>query len=102
MADTPFDSIESAHDYVKLLGEQIHEVEGEIERDITEAAGSGAVRRVDALQLVSHKLKQLRHHLAASSRILNDLRALRRLLIGEDRDVGEKPGHLGPHRKISG
>jgi hypothetical protein len=74
-----------------MLSEQIHDVESEIEADIAEAAGSGFARRVDALQLVSHKLKQLKHHLAASSRLLNDLRALRRLLIGQDRDGGQSP-----------
>ena len=90
MPERRFDNIESAHEYVRLLAEQIHDVEGEIEKDITEAAGSGFTRRVDALQLVSHKLKQLKHHLAASSRALNDLRALRRLLIGQERG-GESP-----------
>jgi hypothetical protein len=29
--------------------------------------------------------------LAASSRVLNDLRALRRLLIGQERDGGQHP-----------
>jgi len=91
MPEPPFDNIESAHQYVKLLAEQIEDVESEIEKDISEAAGSGFARRVDALQLVNHKLKQLKHHLAASSRILNDLRALRRLLIGDGRLDDERP-----------
>jgi uncharacterized membrane-anchored protein YhcB (DUF1043 family) len=91
MPERPFDNIESAHDYVRLLSEQIHDVESEIEEDIAEAADSGFARRVDALQLVSHKLKQLKQHLAASSRVLNDLRALRRLLIGQERDGGQHP-----------
>jgi DNA repair exonuclease SbcCD ATPase subunit len=91
MPQRPFDNIDSAHDYVRLLAEQIHDVETEIAEDIAEAAGSGFTRRVDALQLVSHKLKQLKQHLAASSRVLNDLRALRRLLIGQERDGSQNP-----------
>jgi uncharacterized membrane-anchored protein YhcB (DUF1043 family) len=91
MPERRFDNIESAHQYVRLLAQQIHDVEDEIEKDIAEAAGSGFARRVDALQLVSHKLKQLKHHLAASSRVLNDLRSLRRLLVGQERDGGESP-----------
>ncbi len=91
MPEPRFDNIESAHQYVRLLVEQIHDVEGEIEKDIAEAAGNGFRRRVDALRLVSHKLKQLKHHLTASSRVLNDLRALRRLLVGQVRDSGESP-----------
>jgi hypothetical protein len=85
MPDHPFDNIDSAHQYVKLLAQQIDEVESEIDTDIAEARAEGSTRRVDALHLVSHKLKQLKHHLGASSRVLNDLRALRRLLIGEGR-----------------
>ena len=43
----------------------------------------GAQRRVDALHLVDHKLSHLRQHLLASLVLLNDLRTLRRLLLGE-------------------
>ena len=89
MPEPRFANIESAHQYVRLLAEQIHDVESDIEMDIAEAAGSGFARRVDALRLVSHKLKQLKHHLAESSRVLNDLRALRRLLVGQERDSGQ-------------
>ncbi len=85
MADTPFDSIESAHGYVSLLVTQVEIVEGDIADEIALAANEGAARRVDALRLVDYKIKQLRQHLIASSRILNDLRALRRLLLKEPR-----------------
>lgn len=75
----PFSSLESAHEYVKLLGQQVREVRSSILEDITLADG----RRLDALRIVDLKLTQLDQHLVASGRALNDLRALRRLLLGE-------------------
>jgi hypothetical protein len=86
MGDTPFETIESAHDYVRLLREQVLSVEAEVVEGIGVAVEERATRRVDALRLVDYKLKQLDHHLGASSRILNDLRALRLLLTGERRE----------------
>ena len=41
------------------------------------------LKRVEALLLVECKLNQLRQHMLASLIILNDLRTLRRLLLGE-------------------
>ena len=90
MADTPFDSIESAHEYVSLLVTQVEVVEGDIADEIALAANESAARRVDALRLVDYKVKQLRQHLIASSRILNDLRALRRLLLKGPRNAGAR------------
>jgi hypothetical protein len=46
---------------------------------------------VEALRLVAHKLNQLRQHLLASLRLLNDLRTLRRLLLNE-RQTASAPG----------
>jgi len=83
MASTPFESLESAHEYVRLLLEQIEEARDGITGDLRQAEHDAAARRREALQLVDYKLVQLRDHLAGSSRIINDLRALRRLLIGE-------------------
>jgi hypothetical protein len=40
-------------------------------------------RRIEALQIVQFKLDKLEHHLKTSSRLLNDLRTLRRLLLEE-------------------
>jgi hypothetical protein len=97
MAGNPFLSIESAHVYVRLLREQVAEVETTVADDIA-ALSSQDSRRHDALRLVAFKLAELDRHLAASSRTLNDLRALRRLLF-EEREEGlraEAPvaGHL--------
>jgi hypothetical protein len=79
----PFHSIESAHEYLGLLGEALEEAQRTIQEDIDGIALGGEVpaRRLRALQLVSYKLDHLRHHVGASSRILNDLRTLRRLLL---------------------
>jgi hypothetical protein len=84
MADTPFDNLEGAHEYVQLLGEAIEDARTSIQEDIAEAlAATGAERRLDALRLVDYKLVRLHEHISTSSRILNDLRTLRRLLLGE-------------------
>jgi Zn-dependent oligopeptidase len=80
---TPFDSIENAHDYVRLLGEAIAEAKSEIEAGLAEAAKTKSERRVQALQIVQFKLNKLEQHLKTSSRLLNDLRSLRRLLLEE-------------------
>lgn len=83
MADTPFESIESAHEYVSLLVQQVQEVETSLRDDIAASLDRESARHVEALRLVHYKLHQLDHHLGRSSRLLNDLRALRRLLLAE-------------------
>jgi hypothetical protein len=82
--ETPFDSVESAQHFVALLNEAIADARREIQEDTEAAAKAGATRQVEALRLVEHKLSQLAAHMHASSRILNDLRMLRRLLLGTD------------------
>jgi hypothetical protein len=79
-----FDSIESAYEYVALLREALDDAYSANQGD-TEAAQrtKGAERRVEALRLVDCKLNQLRQHLLSSLVLLNDLRTLRRLLLGE-------------------
>jgi len=81
--DGPFSSLESAHEYVTLLGQQVRDVRSSILEDMTIANG----RRLDALRIVDLKLTQLDQHLIASGRALNDLRVLRRLLLGEREGV---------------
>jgi hypothetical protein len=83
MQDDPFDSIESAHRFVHLLAAQVTEVQASLVEDRQRAEAEGASRNLQALQLVDYKLQQLERHLVASGRILNDLRALRRLLLGD-------------------
>jgi len=82
-SETPFDSIESSHEYVRLLAEAVEATLAEVETDISLAGVAGADRRMEALQLVHFKLDKLRGHMTQSRRILNDLRTLRRLLLEE-------------------
>ena len=81
--ERPFANIESTQEYVRLLDETLLEAQDDIEKDIELAQQEKAMRRRDALYVVHYKLVQLRQHLCATSYILNDLRTLRRLLLGE-------------------
>ncbi len=80
---TPFDTVENAHDYVRLLGEAIAEAKRDVAADLALAAKARSDRRLQALQIVQFKLDKLEQHLKTSSRLLNDLRSLRRLLLEE-------------------
>jgi hypothetical protein len=82
-SETPFDSIESSHQYVSLLAEAIREAIAEVDEDIALAGDDGASRRKEALQLVRFNLSKLSGHMTSGSRVLNDLRTLRRLLLDE-------------------
>jgi hypothetical protein len=81
--ETPFDNIESSHEYVSLLAEAIQQALAEVEADIALAGADGANRRKEALQIVRFNLTKLTGHITTSRRILNDLRTLRRLLLDE-------------------
>jgi hypothetical protein len=101
MGENPFDSIESAKEYVRLLISEAADARNDIQVDIAEAVRDRAARRVDALHLVDYKLKQLDHHLCASARILNDLRLLRRLLDGAPEALAALAGESASPR-VSG
>ena len=47
------------------------------------ANDEAASRRLEALQLIAYKLDRLAWHVDGSRRLLNDLRMLKRLLLGE-------------------
>ena len=84
MPETPFDGIGGALEYIHLLAEAIDEAQVSIREDIAGLeSAAGAERRLQAMRIVDYKLDQLRAHVGASGRILNDLRTLRRLLLGE-------------------
>jgi len=88
LMQNPFDTIESAHQYMQLLDKVLEEVQATTEDDLKRIALAdveGIGRSADAVHLVSYKIEQLRHHVKAGSRILNDLRTMRRLLMGERR-----------------
>jgi len=84
MPETPFDNVEGAYEYVGLLLEAVRQARAEVVHDLERAQGEGAARQVEALQLVAWKLERLDTQLLASRHLLNDLRRLRRLLLGED------------------
>jgi hypothetical protein len=76
----PFDSIESALEFMELLEQTIEEATGELEdlkrNTTTERSASG-------LSLAVYKIKQLGFHVQKSRRILNDLALIRGALTGE-------------------
>jgi hypothetical protein len=83
--ETPFDSIESAEQFVALLIEAIEESRRDVDADIALAEGSRSERSKKALKLVSANLMKLRQYMTASRRILKHLRTLHRLLLQEQR-----------------
>jgi phospholipid N-methyltransferase len=82
-AETPFDNIESAQQFVELLIEAIEESRRDVDADIARTESNRSERQKQALQLVSDNLAKLSHHMTTSHRILNDLRTLRRMLLEE-------------------
>ena len=93
---TPFDSVENAQQYVRLLVEAISEARSEIAADLGAAATARSQRRLQALQIVQFKLDKLEQHLRTSSRLLNDLRTLRRLLLDERPEPTEPTSDKDP------
>ena len=76
----PFESIESAHEFVALLEESIHEAADEIREHLRDAEAEHDERQMRALNLALFKLTQLATQMHKSRRALNDLRSIRRLL----------------------
>jgi hypothetical protein len=86
--EIPFDSIENAQKYVRLLAETVAEARREIDHDMALAVELKSKRRVEALRIVAYNLEKLQRYLSGSGRTLNDLRSLRRLLC-EERQISE-------------
>jgi len=76
----PFDSIESALEFMELLEQTIEEASGELE-ELKQSAPSE--RSASGLSLAVYKIKQLGFHVQKSRRILNDLALIRGALTGE-------------------
>jgi hypothetical protein len=89
--DSPFESIESAHEYEQFLLAALNEARAHIREDLRAAEAARLDRRIQALRLVEYKLTQLAEHISASSRLLNDLRTLRRLLLRERAEDQRSP-----------
>ncbi len=89
-ATCPFDSIESAHEFLQLLSDASNEAKQTIDVELKADLASTSKRRRDALLLAAYKIDKLQLHLKISVRILNDLRSLRRLLF-EERTAPQVP-----------
>jgi hypothetical protein len=76
----PFESIESALEFMVLLEGVIGEVTGELEGRRSE---STAERYTTGLNLALYKIHQLLFHVQRSRRILNDLRLIRTVLVAD-------------------
>jgi hypothetical protein len=87
---SPFDRIESAHEFVALLAETVREAKQDVEADVQRESTSQPSRHLDALRTALYSMEKLELHMNQSRRILNDLRSLRRLLF-EERTAQPKP-----------
>ena len=92
----PFNSIENAKDYVRLLQETVADARQEIAADLAAAAETQSDRRLEALRVIHYKQEKLEQHLHSSSRALNDLRSLRRLLFDERAERASVQAKKGP------
>ena len=80
---TSFDSIEGSLEYLVLLRDAIETTRKSVAQESVRASAEAARRRLEALQLIAYKLDRLAWHVDGSRRLLNDLRMLKRLLLGE-------------------
>jgi hypothetical protein len=79
---TPFDTIESALEFLQLLQIESAKAQQEV-ASLMEQDKAASPRREEAFRLVVYKLSQLNSHVESSQRVLHDLRALRTLLLRE-------------------
>jgi hypothetical protein len=81
--EQPFDSIESAHEFMNVLALTALDVIKDLSRDRDQALQAGDHRRAKAIDLAVFKLKMLGCYVHKSRRTLNDLRTIRRLILNE-------------------
>ncbi len=74
----PFDTIESAHEFMVVLESVIVETQSELQAMLNDVTDQ---RRTEALRLALFKISQLERHTHKSRRILNDLGLIRSLLV---------------------
>ena len=79
--EQPFDSIESAHEFMVVLENVIADAQRELHAMLNDASSAGDGRRTEALRLALFKISQLETHTHKSRRILNDLGLIRSLLV---------------------
>lgn len=91
--ETPFDSIENAQEYLRLLSEVIAEAKQSVEADFCCVRAAGDSQTSRALQLIGYKLEKLGTHIRMSRRILNDLLMLGRLLGKQSNTKSDDSNH---------
>ena len=74
--NNPFESIESAQEYVRLLAEAVTEAKQELEADVEKALTADVPRRLQVLRMALYDLEKLQLHMNTSHRILDELRSL--------------------------
>ncbi len=74
----PFETIESAHEFMMVLESVIAEAQSELQAMLNDVSDE---RRTEALRLALFKISQLDAHTRKSRRILNDLGLIRSLLV---------------------
>jgi len=79
MERTPFDTIESAEEFLQLLMDEA--VKAQLEMEALLVGQDESARPVEAIRLVIHKLEKLQSYTESSQRILRDLKSLRKLLL---------------------
>jgi len=85
--EQPFDSIESAYDFFRILTEAVSDakkdIDAQVQGETQRSSGAQSSRHLDALRVAYYSVEKLEFHANCSRRILNDLRSLRRLLFEE-------------------
>ena len=81
--ERPFESIESAYEFMNVLSETILEAMLALHRDHTAAVREGQARTARAIELALFKTRTLNCYVHKSRRALNDLRTIRRLILNE-------------------
>jgi hypothetical protein len=98
--ENPFDSVESAREFISMFSEVIAEAKQEVEEHLQQELNAETSRSRDALRIAHYNLVKLESHMNSSGRILNDLRLLRRLLFGERATAGQLPIAIEPSSEI--
>jgi hypothetical protein len=80
----PFETIESAQEFLGLLRQAIGESLDEAGRHLAASAARERLAQVDAWRVVLHKMTTLSSHVAHSERLAGELRMLRDRLQGAD------------------
>lgn len=86
----PFETIESAQKFVELLSEAVVEAKRDLSADVRRESVRGISRHLDALRIALYNVEKLELHMRQGTRILNDLRMVRRLLF-QERSAGGHP-----------